>query len=154
MNERKFQFAKIDNIEVATFDPSLEKFYEQGIEGTIKEDTQNSTDAHLKEDKPVELKITLDTISKHHLPSIDEVYEHINSLHGSNEYTKRKVDYMKEKDSLKKVKVLTIEDSNTKGLTGAKYGQSDSKEDTFGIYAYKKGVHYVDSDGNVVLCQL
>jgi len=150
LSYKKFQFAKIDNIEVATFDPSLEKFYEQGIEGTVKEDVQNSTDAHLKEqDEPVELKITLDTISKQNIPGIEEVYEHIDSLQGSNEYTKKKVDYMKQKGSLQEVKVLTIEDSNTKGLTGAKYGQSDSKEDTFGIYTYKKGVHYVDSDGNV-----
>lgn len=147
MQRKNFQFAKIDNIEVATFDPSLEKFYEQGIEGTIKEDVQNSTDAHLKnEDEPVQLTITLDTISKADLPGIEEVFDHIGSLQGANEYTIKKIEYMNEKKNLQKIKVLTIEDANTKGLTGAKHGQSDSNENTYGIYAYKKGVHFIESD--------
>ena len=45
---------------------------------------------------------------------------------------------------------LTIypEDSNTKGLTGAMNGQSENKNDTWGIYAYNKGVHFEDSDSD------
>ncbi|WP_271813640.1 hypothetical protein [Clostridium beijerinckii] len=41
---------------------------------------------------------------------------------------------------------ISFEDSNTKGLKGAKNGQSFSKEDTWGTYAYHKGVHSIDEN--------
>lgn len=65
MQNTKFQFSKIQNREVATFDNSLSNFFSQGIEGTIKEDVQNSLDAKLDSDEdPVKLKITLSNIKK------------------------------------------------------------------------------------------
>ncbi|MCD8824076.1 hypothetical protein [Mammaliicoccus sciuri] len=151
MSNTKFQFTKIPQIEVATFDRSLEKFYSNGIEGTIKENIQNSLDAKLfkNNEEPVRINIKLDEISKTELPGIDEVFQHIGSLQGANNYTKETVYYMQEKINIKKVPILTIEDSNTKGLTGAKNGQSNLNKDTFGIYAYKKGVHFVDDSDSI-----
>ncbi|MGS5041406.1 hypothetical protein ACVDHH_09555 [Staphylococcus saprophyticus] len=65
-------------------------------------------------------------------------------MQGGNGYTRETVEYMKEQIDIEEVPVLTIEDKNTKGLTGAKSGQNFSSKDTFGIYAYKKGVHSID----------
>ncbi|MDT2597641.1 MULTISPECIES: hypothetical protein [Enterococcus] len=147
MSKPYFQFSKISNIEVATFDPSLKKFYEQGIEGTIKEDIQNALDARLTDSQePVKLKITLGKISKQDLPGIKEVFLHINSLEGASFYTSETIDYMKKQESLSMIPVLTIEDTNTKGLSGAENGQSNNRKDTYGIYAYSKGVHSVIDD--------
>lgn len=147
MSKPYFQFSKISNIEVATFDPSLKKFYEQGIEGTIKEDIQNALDARLTDSQePVKLKITLGKISKQDLPGIEEVFLHINSLEGASFYTSETIDYMKKQESLSMIPVLTIEDTNTKGLSGAENGQSNNRKDTYGIYAYSKGVHSVIDD--------
>lgn len=50
---------------------------------------------------------------------------------------------MKRQESLSMIPVLTIEDTNTKGLSGAKNGQSNNRKDTYGVYAYSKGVHSV-----------
>ncbi|MDW3829202.1 hypothetical protein QI050_11080 [Staphylococcus saprophyticus] len=146
MIKNNFQFRLIDDIEEATFDKSLEKFYGNGIEGTIKENIQNSLDARLYNDfsQPVYIKIKLDKIHRSQLPGINEVFEHINTLQGGNGYTRETVEYMKEQIDIEEVPVLTIEDKNTKGLTGAKSGQNFSSKDTFGIYAYKKGVHSID----------
>lgn len=139
-----FQFSNISNIEVATFDNSLGNFYQQGIEGTIREDGQNALDAHLKDsEEPVRLKITLGEVSKNKLPGIEEVFHHINSLVGSNAYTSEIIEYMKKREALSIIPVLTIEDENTKGLTGAINGQSNNREDTFGVYAYSKGIHSI-----------
>lgn len=147
MSKPYFQFSKISNIEVATFDPSLKKFYEQGIEGTIKEDIQNALDARLTDSQePVKLKITLGKISKQELPGIEEVFLHINSLEGASLYTSETIDYMKKQESLSMIPVLTIEDTNTKGLSGAENGQSNNRKDTYGVYAYSKGVHSVIDD--------
>lgn len=151
MERKKFQFTQINQIEEVTFDKSLEKFYGNGIEGTIKENLQNSLDARLDGDfdKPVNVTIKLSKVPKSELPGIDEVFKHINSLRGYSNYTKETVSYMKGKINMNKVPVLTIEDENTKGLTGAKNGQSGSIKDTFGIYAYKKGVHSIDENDSM-----
>lgn len=147
MFDKKFQFSEIENIENVTFDNSLERFYNAGIVSTIKEDLQNSIDAKLNDaDGPVKINLVIDEIDKDLLPGINELENHINSLRGFNTYIKKKVDYMKERISQKTVKVLTIEDSNTKGLSGAENGQSDNKNDTYGIYAYKKGVHFEEEN--------
>lgn len=147
MSKPYFQFSKISNIEVATFDQSLKKFYEQGIEGTIKEGIQNALDARLPDSQePVKLKITLGKISKQDLPGIEEVFIHINSLEGASFYTSETIDYMKKQESLSMIPVLTIEDMNTKGLSGAENGQSNNRKDTYGVYAYSKGIHSVIDD--------
>ena len=144
MAKRNFQFSKIANIEVATFDNSLGNFYKQGIEGTVKEDMQNALDAHVHgSEQPVRLKVTLGKIAKEELPGIEEVFLHINSLEGANTYTSEIIEYMKKQETLSMVPFLTIEDENTKGLTGAANGQSNNREDTYGVYAYSKGVHAI-----------
>lgn len=147
MSKPYFQFSNISNIEVATFDNSLSNFYSQGIEGTIKEDIQNALDAKLtNSEDPIKLKITFDSVPKHDIPGIDEVFTHINSLKGANTYTTETIDYMKYQESIVNIPVLTIEDSNTKGLSGAKNGQSHDRQDTYGVYAYSKGVHSIEDN--------
>lgn len=148
MKKNDFQFRNIHDIEEATFDKSLNTFYENGIEGTIKENIQNSLDARLYDDfkEPVKLLINLEKVNKSQLPGIDTVFKHINTLKGRSDYTKETIEYMKSKETINEVRVLTIEDRNTKGLTGAKRGQNFSNKDTFGIYAYKKGVHSIDEN--------
>lgn len=142
----QIQFASIDYMEVATFDNSLEHFHRNGIKGTIKENIQNALDARLNENKPVKVTIRMNEVDKSILPGIDEIFEHINSLEGHNNYTIETINYMKTKIGDKTVPILSFEDSNSKGLTGAKNGQSNSKQDTYGIYAYNKGVHFVEGD--------
>src|SRR5699024_10773973 len=87
------------------------------------------------------IEIVLGKIGKSDLPGIDEVFKHIDSMEGKNEYTVEKIQYMQSKKEENSINVLTIEDLNTKGLSGAKNGQSGSSEDTFGSYAYRKGFH-------------
>lgn len=146
--KKSFQFAKIDQLEVISFDNSLESFNANGVSGTIKENIQNSLDARLHKDYelPVRVTITLDEIERQHLPGIDEAFEHIDALEGQNSYTKETIANMQKRKDIKNVKVITIEDSNTTGLKNAKNGQSGNVNDTFGNYAYKKGVHAESSD--------
>ena len=47
------------------------------------------------------------------------------------------------------VHYISFEDSNTRGLSGAKNGQSHSPKDTWAIYAYNKGVHSEEEDAAV-----
>src|SRR5699024_924438 len=107
-----------------------------------------SLDARLHKDYelPVRVTITLDEIERQHLPGIDEAFEHIDALEGQNSYTKETIANMQKRKDIKNVKVITIEDSNTTGLKNAKNGQSGNVNDTFGNYAYKKGVHAESSD--------
>lgn len=141
MEDNEFQFAEIEYIENTTFDGSLDSFYEKGIEGTIKENIQNSIDAKQDSEQKVKIKIGLGKVMRSDLPGIDEVFRHIDSMNGKNEYTVEKVEYMQSKKNENLVSVLTIEDLNTKGLSGAKNGHSGLSEDTFGSYAYRKGYH-------------
>jgi len=142
----QFRFASIDYLEVATFDNSLDHFHRDGIRGTIKENIQNALDARLFEDQPVKVTIRMYEVPKKILPGIDEVFNHINSLVGHNTYTTETINYMKSKEIIDKVPVISFEDSNSKGLSGAKNGQSNNRQDTYGIYAYNKGVHFVEDD--------
>lgn len=136
-----FQFAKIEYIENTTFDGSLDSFYEKGIEGTIRENIQNSIDAKLETENKVKVRIVLGKVERSELPGINEVFQHIDSMEGKNEYTIEKINYMQGRKEENSINVLTIEDLNTKGLSGAKNGQSGRSEDTFGSYAYRKGFH-------------
>lgn len=136
-----FQFAKIEYIEDTTFDGSLDSFYEKGIEGTIRENIQNSIDAKLETENKVKVRIVLGKVERSELPGINEVFQHIDSMEGKNEYTIEKINYMQGRKEENSINVLTIEDLNTKGLSGAKNGQSGRSEDTFGSYAYRKGFH-------------
>lgn len=145
---KAFQFAKISQLEQYNFDNSLEGFRRNGVEGTIKENLQNSLDARLYKDfeKPVVVTIRNTNVRKSDLPGIEELFEHIYSMEGQNEYTKETVEFMQSKYELETIPVISFEDENTKGLTGANNGQTDNPEDTYGIYAYKKGFHSVSKD--------
>lgn len=142
----KWIFSEIPSIEESTFNKVLEKFYDLGIQGLTKENIQNSLDGKLPESqKPVIVKIQLGQIRKSEIPGIEEVEKRIQVLEGQNSYSKDIISNMQRKmrayreDSM--IDYISFEDLNTKGLTGAKNGQSNNKADTWGIYAYNKGVH-------------
>lgn len=139
--EKYFHFPKTEMIDNATFDGSLESFFGKGIEGAIRENIQNSLDARLRDDSKVKIQITIDENDKSELPGIDEIIEHIRVLEGGNEYTNNTIKELNSSVKNNKVKVLTMEDKNTKGLSGAKNVLSNDSSNTFRSYAYKKGHH-------------
>lgn len=146
-NNNYWQFSKIPNIEESNFNKILERFYSMGVAGLTRENIQNSLDGRLKEvDLPVVVKIELGTVERQAIPGIESIVQRINSLEGRNGYTKETINHMKASMLDDEVRYISFEDSNTKGLTGAKYGQSYSKQHTWGIYAYNKGVHFEEKD--------
>ncbi|MCI6693146.1 MAG: hypothetical protein MR510_11825 [Clostridium sp.] len=149
-NKNLWKFSIIPGIEESTFNKVLEKFYNYGISGLVRENIQNSLDGKIpNSDKPVIVKIETGIIRKEEIPGIDDIIERINCLKGHNSYTKETIEYMQKKMYQNEVSYISFEDANTKGLTGAKNGQSDSKEDTWGVYAYNKGVHSEESDKTI-----
>ena len=141
-NKNLWKFSLIPGIEESTFNKVLEKFYNYGISGLVRENIQNSLDGKLQDiNEPVIIKIETGKIRKEDIPGLEDLKERIVCLKGHNNYTKETIEYMKKKMNQDEVAYISFEDSNTKGLKGAKNGQSDSKEDTWGIYAYNKGVH-------------
>ena len=146
----KWKFSPINNIEEANFNQTLERFYTMGVNGLVRENIQNSLDGHLpKSDKPVLVKIETGTIQTNDIPGINEVKERIRHLAGHNHYTKETIQHMQSKLDEQEVRYISFEDRNTKGLTGARNGQSGSKKDTWGIYAYQKGVHFEEEDNEL-----
>ncbi|MDU1453398.1 MAG: hypothetical protein E6912_01290 [Paeniclostridium sordellii] len=142
-----WKFSVIPCIEESTFNKVLERFYNFGIAGLVRENIQNSLDGKLKgSDKPVVVTIKTGTIKQEYIPGIEEIKSRINSLEGRNSYTKETIEHMKNKMNDEIVNYISFEDSNTKGLKGAKNGQSNKKEDTWSIYAYNKGVHTEEDD--------
>lgn len=148
--ENKFQFSHIDHVEILTFDPSMEHFRKLMIENslnsaaTIREIIQNALDAKDPEKEgPVKVDFTVSEIETDQLkiPGIAEVFQHIKNLKPGNAYTEETVDHMKKQEMLKKVRVLTAEDSNTRGLTGA-----DDMNGTYPVYAFNKGLHAEHDD--------
>jgi len=149
-DQTQWKFAPILNIEEANFNRILERFYGLGVKGLVKENIQNSLDGRLINDSlPVVVKIETGDINTNDIPGINEVIDHIKSLRGRNSYTIETINHMLDKVNQRKVRYISFEDINTKGLTGAKNGQSNSKDDTWGIYAYTKGVHFEESDADV-----
>ncbi|UOK56124.1 hypothetical protein MGI18_13855 [Bacillus sp. OVS6] len=140
----------IPNIEESNFNKSLERFYDMGVSGLVRENIQNSLDGRLLDyDGPVVLKIEIGTILKEHIPGIEEVKNRILELEGRNTYTKETISHMKNRLDQNEVRYISFEDINTRGLTGARNGQSGSKKDTWGIYAYNKGVHFEEDSADV-----
>lgn len=145
--EQKWKFSPIPNIEESLFNRSLERFKEMGVKGLTRENIQNSLDGKLPgSDKPVIVKIKTGDIHKDDIPGINEIKQRILHLEGHNKYTKETINHMQNKLDQEVVRFISFEDINTKGLTGARNGQSNSKEDTWGIYAYNKGVHFEEKD--------
>ena len=145
--DNQWQFSQIPNIEESNFNKILERFYSLGVAGLARENIQNSLDGRLNDSKePIIVTIKLGKIDRAAIPGIDNIVERINSLEGRNGYTKETISHMKASMLAEEVRYISFEDENTRGLTGAKYGQSNSKEHTWGIYAYNKGVHFEEKD--------
>ena len=149
-NKNLWKFSSIQGIEESTFNKVLEKFYDLGISGLVRENVQNSLDGKLPgSNEAVIVTIKTGKINKEFIPGLEDIKERIACLQGRNSYTKETVEHMQNKMNAEEVDYISFEDSNTKGLTGAKNGQSDSKKDTWGIYAYNKGVHSEEEDAAV-----
>lgn len=147
---KTWQFSAIPCIEESTFNKILERFYNFGISGLVRENIQNSLDGKLKgSDEPVIVTIKTGSVSKNDIPGLDEIKERIKSLKGQNSYTKETIEHMKNKMDDEIVNYISFEDFNTKGLTGANRGQSNNTKDTWSIYAYNKGVHTEEEDESV-----
>ncbi|MCM3584999.1 hypothetical protein M3182_04465 [Mesobacillus maritimus] len=145
-----WKFSPIPNIEESNFNKILERFYGLGVQGLTKENIQNSLDGRLPNSTaPVIVKIETGTINRKDIPGIDHVIDRIKCLEGRNSYTKETIGHMLKRVNQDEVRYISFEDINTKGLTGAKNGQSHSKKDTWGIYAYNKGVHFEESDSKI-----
>lgn len=145
-----WQFSEIPCIEESTFNKILERFYNFGISGLVRENIQNSLDGKLKgSDEPVVVTIKIGSVSKDDIPGLDEIKERIKSLKGQNSYTKETIEHMKNKMDDEIVNYISFEDYNTKGLIGALRGQSNNPKDTWSIYAYNKGVHTEEEDESV-----
>ena len=142
-----WKFSSIPCIEESTFNKILERFYNFGISGLVRENIQNSLDGKIPgETKPVVVTIKTGTIKKENIPGLEEIKNRINFLEGRNSYTKETIQHMKNKMNDEIINYISFEDYNTKALKGAKNGQSTNKEDTWSIYAYNKGVHTEEED--------
>jgi len=148
--ESLWQFSRIPCIEESAFNKVLERFYDFGISGLVRENIQNSLDGKLPGGtNPVRVTIKTGEVSKEHIPGLDHIKERINALEGRNTYTRETIDHMRKKMDAETIHYISFEDENTKGLSGAKNGQSTAKEDTWSIYAYNKGVHTEEEDERV-----
>lgn len=66
-----WKFSAIPCIEESTFNKVLERFYNLGISGLVRENIQNSLDGKLQEsDDPVIVTIKTGTIQQEHIPGI------------------------------------------------------------------------------------
>lgn len=146
-SKKTFQFSKINNIEECNFHPVLQRFYGMGVRGLVRENLQNSRDGKLiGSTEPVIVEIKTGIMNKSDIPGFQEIKDHILSLTGQSEYTQEVIQHMKNCLNQEEVRYISFEDKNTRGLTGARNGQSNSSQDTFGIYAYSKGFHATESD--------
>lgn len=153
-DNQHWKFSPIPNIEEPMFNRSLERFKEMGVKGLTRENIQNSLDGKLPgSDKPVIVKIKTGEIHEKDIPGIKEIKDRIKCLVGHNKYTKETIQHMQNKLDQKIVRYISFEDINTKGLTGARNGQSNSKKDTWGIYAYSKGVHFEEDDEKIEIAR-
>ena len=149
-NETLWKFSAIPGIEESTFNKVLERFYDLGIAGLVRENIQNSLDGKIPgETKPVIVTIKTGKVNKNDIPGLDNIKERIECLVGHNSYTKETIEHMQNKMNQDEVDYISFEDYNTKGLKGAKNGQSYRPEDTWGIYAYNKGVHSEEEDSTL-----
>ncbi|WP_042355651.1 hypothetical protein [Bacillus rubiinfantis] len=149
-NRKYWQFSPIPNIEESNFDKTLERFYNLRIPGLVRENIQNSLDGRLLDTTvPVVVTIKTGTIATENIPGIHEVITRIRCLKARNKYTEETIEHMLNKLSQKQVRYISFEDENTRGLSGAKNGQSHHTSDTWSIYAYNKGFHSEEDDETV-----
>lgn len=149
-NKSLWKFSVIPGIEESTFNKVLERFYDLGISGLVRENIQNSLDGKIPgETEPVIVTIKTGKVNKNDIPGLYNIKERIECLVGHNSYTKETIEHMQNKMNQDEVDYISFEDYNTKGLRGAKNGQSYRPEDTWGIYAYNKGVHSEEEDSTL-----
>ena len=142
-----WKFSVIPGIEESTFNKVLERFYDLGISGLVRENIQNSLDGKVPgESNPVIVTIKTGKVNKNDIPGLEDIKDRISCLIGRNNYTKETIEHMQNKMNAEEIDFISFEDFNTKGLTGAKNGQSYDPKDTWGIYAYNKGVHSEEED--------
>ncbi|MGG0747268.1 hypothetical protein ABE088_28770 [Priestia megaterium] len=146
-SKKVLQFSEISNIEECNFHPVLQRFYGMGVSGLVRENLQNARDGKLIGNiEPVIVDIQTGFMNKSDIPGIEEIEEHILSLVGQSEYTREIIEHMKSCLDQERVRYISFEDKNTRGLSGAWNGQSNSSQDTFGVYAYSKGFHATEND--------
>jgi hypothetical protein len=123
------------------FNQSMTEFDKYGIAGVIRENIQNSCDARLNNIDPVKINIELERIDTKELPGINCLKKRIKVLEGKNQYSKETIANMQAVIEQEKCNIMTVEDSNTKGLTGATKSNSP-----YTAYAYSKGFHAEEKD--------
>lgn len=147
LTKTSWKFSPIQNFEDLGFNKTLERFKNMGVNGLVRENIQNSLDGNLPGlNEPVVVKIRTGSLDNKYIPGIEQVKDHIKNLEGRNSYARETISHMQNKLNNHEVRYISFEDLNTKGLTGAKNGQSGSLKDTWGIYAYNKGVHFEEDD--------
>lgn len=142
-----WDFAKISQIEECSFHAVLKKFGQLGIDGLVRENIQNSLDGKdITSGLPVEVHINVGDMPAREVPGLEEVREHINALRGNNPYATETIASLQEKIKETHIKYISFEDRNTKGLTGARNGSRFTEADTWGAYAYRKGMHHAEEN--------
>ena len=95
-NETLWKFSAIPGIEESTFNKVLERFYDLGIAGLVRENIQNSLDGKIPgETKPVIVTIKTGKVNKSYIPGLDNIKERIECLVGHNSYTKETINICK-----------------------------------------------------------
>ncbi|MCY6482996.1 hypothetical protein OW763_01340 [Clostridium aestuarii] len=149
-----WKFSEIPHIEEVSFNKVLEKFYDFGVYGLVRENIQNSLDAKLSNSQdPIIVRIETGSINKKYIPGINEIISRINVLNARNRYTKETIDHMKKMTKVDECEYIVFEDSNTIGLKGALSGQSESKDNSWSAYAYTKGVHIEGANESFEKCR-
>lgn len=141
-----WKFSDTKLLEELNFNPILERFYQYGISGLVRENIQNSLDHRLDQTSPVEVHIEIGQISDKEIPGFDEIKARINALSPGNRYVKETVEDMRDHLNDGVFDYISFEDKNTKGLSGSKYGNSELGKFSYSAYAYSKGVHHEDKD--------
>ena len=150
MPDKKWHFRKSISIEQTSFNDVLRRFSIEGVDSIVRENIQNTLDNRLeKYNEPVKVVIKTGDIECDKLPGISEVQKHISSLIASNEYADTIVKRMQTTMYNEKVAYISFEDFNAKGLTGAFRGEKAREDDTWNMYAYKKGMHHFDNNSSV-----
>lgn len=140
-----WKFTEIPNFEELSFNKVLEKFYDFGVEGLVRENIQNSLDGKLPDGVgPVSVRIETGMIYANQIPGIEEIKARISGLKAYNQYTIKTIEHMQDRMKAQRVAYISFEDSNTKGLKNALKGQTNDPEDTWSAYAYNKGVHSIE----------
>lgn len=138
---KKWHFNNTDICSNYKFNQSMSDFDKHGIAGVIRENIQNSCDAKLDDENPVKIDIDLKEIYTKDLPGIQCLKARIDSLKGENQYSRQTITNMQNVIKNEKCNVMTIDDSNTKGLSGATKDKSP-----YVAYAYSKGFHAEDEN--------